>query len=65
LIAGSTDYGTRAGLQIKIPHDYAEFLRENMFGSDGGRSLVGLLILAAFDDVLNRRIVGIISQRIT
>jgi hypothetical protein len=33
-------------------------------GSDGGRSLVGLLILAAFDDVLSHRIVGIISQRI-
>jgi hypothetical protein len=34
------------------------------FGSDGDRSLVGLLILAAFDDVLSHRIVGIISQRI-
>ena len=40
------------------------FKRTHLDGSDGGRSLVGLLILAEFEDVLNRRIVGIISQRI-
>jgi hypothetical protein len=43
---------------------FGKFLVKNRFGSDGGRTRPGLVLLLACDELFNRTIIGIVAQQI-
>jgi len=55
--------GSEKSTEISV--DYSGGILLYPGGSDGVRSLAGFLIIAAFGDNLQNRIVGIISQRVS
>jgi hypothetical protein len=44
--------------------NFGKFLVKNRFGSDGGRTRTGLVLLLACDELFSRTIIGIVAQQI-